>query len=99
MTDREALLVECAEVCTSGCHADDCEHHGHAPADERGVLHRLLTPPHPGGVYLSSALCSCGEWQFDADSPGDLFNKYRAILREHTAHGSPSQPEPDRETA
>lgn len=25
----------CAEVCTSGCHADDCEHHGHIPATDK----------------------------------------------------------------
>ena len=34
------LQAECAEVCTSSCHADDCEHHGHLPA--------LSTPPEPG---------------------------------------------------
>ncbi len=49
-------------------------------------LHTLLWPPHPGGVYESSALCSCGEWQFDSGSPGALFNETRLILSEHTAH-------------
>ena len=34
------LQAECAEVCTSSCHADDCEHHGHLPAPS--------TPPEPG---------------------------------------------------
>ena len=29
---RAALLRECEAVCTSGCHADDCEHHDHIPA-------------------------------------------------------------------
>jgi hypothetical protein len=24
--------LTCALDCTSGCHADDCEHHGHLPA-------------------------------------------------------------------
>jgi hypothetical protein len=26
-------LAVCQAECTSGCHADDCEHHGHLPAD------------------------------------------------------------------
>jgi hypothetical protein len=47
--------------------------------------HRLLMPPHPGGVYLSSALCSCGEWQWDGDS---LPLDYRLVLRDHTAHAA-----------
>lgn len=35
MTDeRQAGLRECAEVCTSGCHSDDCEHHDHLPAQD-----------------------------------------------------------------
>lgn len=38
MSDREALLAECDIVCTSGCHSDDCEHHGHIPAALGGDL-------------------------------------------------------------
>lgn len=49
-------------------------------------LHRLLMPPHPGEVYNSSALCSCGDFQYDADSPGDLSSRYGDILRTHTEH-------------
>ena len=26
--------IECDPSCTSGCHADDCEHHGYPPAAE-----------------------------------------------------------------
>ena len=55
----------------------------HLTGDER---HRLLMPPHPGEVYQSSALCSCGGWQYDEDSFGALTNEYRAVLREHTVH-------------
>lgn len=56
-------------------------------AEARGeARHRLLLPPHPGGVYLASALCSCGEWQWDADSEGRLFGQYQAVLRDFTAH-------------
>ncbi len=32
---RRRALDECDEVCTSGCHADDCEHHGHLPLAAR----------------------------------------------------------------
>lgn len=48
--------------------------------------HALLMPPHPGEVYATSALCSCGEFQYDADSPGDLTNRYLDVLRQHAAH-------------
>lgn len=43
----DPLLAECAEVCTSGCHSDDCEHHGHLPEvalpvqDEPGLREAL----------------------------------------------------------
>lgn len=56
------------------------------------MSHRLLMPPHPGGFYLSSALCSCGDWQYDADSEGDLNAAYRDVLRAHTAHAEPRPP-------
>ena len=48
--------------------------------------HTVLWPPHPGDVYQSSSLCSCGEWQYDADTPGDLFNETRAVQRDWTRH-------------
>ena len=41
-SEGEALLAECAEVCTSGCHADDCEHHGHLPAERQVGLREAL---------------------------------------------------------
>ena len=28
--------------------------------------HRLMLPPHEDGLYASSALCSCGTFQWDA---------------------------------
>lgn len=50
-------------------------------------LHKLLMPPHlDGSIYSSSALCSCGEWQYDADTPHELYILYRYILKEHTDH-------------
>lgn len=49
-------------------------------------LHKLLMPPHPGNVYTASALCTCGGWQYDADTPSYLYREYRIILTEHTAH-------------
>jgi hypothetical protein len=53
-----------------------------APQPDAG-LHRLLMPPHPGGVYRQSALCSCGEWQWDGDS--DILD-YQRVLYDHTQH-------------
>ena len=50
--------------------------------------HRLLMPPHPGDVFAASALCSCGEWQFDSGSFEALVREYGLILREHTRHAS-----------
>jgi len=65
----------------------------HWPAPEQAAqaepgheLHRLLWPPHPGDAYLSSALCSCGEYQYDADTGTDLFNAMRDVLSDWTAH-------------
>lgn len=42
----EALLAECAEACTSGCHSDDCEHHGH-------ILALAQAAPPPEGLRES----------------------------------------------
>jgi len=49
-------------------------------------VHRLLMPPHPNDVWHASALCSCGEWQYDEESPEALGRGYRDILRAHAAH-------------
>lgn len=49
-------------------------------------LHKLLMPPHPGGVYISSALCSCGEWQYDSVNAYNLTSAYRQVLKSHTDH-------------
>lgn len=53
--------------------------------------HRLLMPPHPGEIYQSSALCSCGDWQYDADSFSSLLDAYKDILRLHTLHMKESE--------
>jgi len=47
--------------------------------------HRLMMPPHPGDVYRQSALCSCGNWQWDGDS---TVLDYRAVLHDHAAHAA-----------
>lgn len=49
-------------------------------------LHKLLMPPHPGDVFHSSALCSCGSWQYDSVNQYNLYNNYRYILSDHTYH-------------
>ncbi len=49
-------------------------------------LHRLLMPPHPGEIYNSSALCSCGRWQFDSVNNYNLMKQYRRVLEDHTGH-------------
>ena len=59
-----------------------------APAglDVERSLHSLMWPPHPGDGYVCSALCSCGEWQFDSGSPTALFTEMGLIQREWSAH-------------
>lgn len=32
------------------------------------IAHRLMLPPHADGFYISSALCNCGDWQWDEAS-------------------------------
>ena len=42
---------------------------GRLYADGRdGAAHELMFPPHPDGCYMSSALCLCGRFQWDASS-------------------------------
>jgi hypothetical protein len=51
-------------------------------------------PPHPGSVYMSSALCSCGEWQYDTDTEWGLVSAYRDVLCNHTVHAAEARATP-----
>ena len=42
MLSRTEAQRECDEVCTSGCHASDCEHHGHLQDEGTGHREALL---------------------------------------------------------
>ena len=49
-------------------------------------LHKLLMPPHPGDTYRASALCSCGDWQYEASTAAMLSMNYRIVMHDHTRH-------------
>jgi hypothetical protein len=62
----------------------------HLPAvSASAALHELLMPPHPGSVYQQSALCSCGDWQWDSDS---ITLDYKAVLLDHRQHALAASP-------
>jgi hypothetical protein len=57
--------------------------------------HVLSFPPHPDGLYISSALCSCGGFQWDADSVFALMDASAEVRRDWEQHVAGVAPSPD----
>jgi len=45
------------------------------------ATHRLMLPPHPDGFYQSSALCSCGKYQWDEATGESVHLNVEAVAR------------------
>lgn len=48
--------------------------------------HDLLFPSNPLSYYVSSAFCSCGKFQYDAESESALLQEYAKVLQEFREH-------------
>lgn len=70
------------------------------PTRETRAGHTLLWPPHEGRMYASSALCSCGKFQWDADSANFLYQMQQRVRQDWGRHvddepAAPDNPSPD----
>lgn len=54
--------------------------------DKAEAPHKLLFPPHPDGFYGSSALCSCGFFQWDAETAESVLAAQAMVTADWQTH-------------